>query len=213
MYRHFIKRLFDILLSLFGIAICCVPMLIIAIAIKLDSPGPVIFKQKRLGYKGKVYEIWKFRSMCVGAEQIGAGVYSGKGDARVTRVGNILRKTSLDELPQFFNTLVGSMSFVGPRPPMTYHPWPWEEYTDEQRRMFDVRPGITGWAQVNGRKGVEWNRRIELNVWYVDHVSLWLDLKILWLTVFKVLSNADNENTTETVVKTEAVEEKETVNK
>lgn len=115
MYKHFIKRLLDIVLSVLGIVICCIPMLIIAIAIKIDSPGPVIFKQKRLGYKGKVYEIWKFRSMCVGAEQTGSGVYSGKGDARVTRVGNILRKTSLDELPQFFNTLVGSMSFVGDR--------------------------------------------------------------------------------------------------
>ncbi len=213
MYKHFIKRLLDIVLSVLGIVICCIPMLIIAIAIKIDSPGPVIFKQKRLGYKGKVYEIWKFRSMCVGAEQTGSGVYSGKGDARVTRVGNILRKTSLDELPQFFNTLVGSMSFVGPRPPMTYHPWSWEEYTDEQRRMFDVRPGITGWAQVNGRKGVEWHRRIEMNVWYVDHVSFWLDLKIIWLTVWKVVSNADNENTGATVTKSDTVEQKETVNK
>lgn len=213
MYKHFIKRLLDIVLSVLGIVICCIPMLIIAIAIKIDSPGPVIFKQKRLGYKGKVYEIWKFRSMCVGAEQTGSGVYSGKGDARVTRVGNILRKTSLDELPQFFNTLVGSMSFVGPRPPMTYHPWSWEEYTDEQRRMFDVRPGITGWAQVNGRKGVEWNRRIEMNVWYVDHMSFWLDLKIMWLTVWKVISNADNENTGATVVNPDTTEEKEKVNK
>lgn len=213
MYKHFIKRLLDIVLSVLGIVICCIPMLIIAIAIKIDSPGPVIFKQKRLGYKGKVYEIWKFRSMCVGAEQTGSGVYSGKGDARVTRVGNILRKTSLDELPQFFNTLVGSMSFVGPRPPMTYHPWSWEEYTDEQRRMFDVRPGITGWAQVNGRKGVEWHRRIEMNVWYVGHVSFWLDLKIIWLTVWKVVSNADNENTGATVTKSDTVEQKETVNK
>lgn len=213
MYKHFVKRLLDIILSVLGIALCCIPMLIIAIAIKIDSPGPVIFKQKRLGYKGKVYEIWKFRSMCVGAEQTGSGVYSGKGDARVTRVGNILRKTSLDELPQFFNTLVGSMSFVGPRPPMTYHPWSWEEYTDEQRRMFDVRPGITGWAQVNGRKGVEWHRRIEMNVWYVDHVSFWLDLKIIWLTVWKVISNADNENTGATVTQTDTVEQKETVNK
>ena len=213
MYKHFIKRLLDIVLSVLGIVVCSIPMLIIAVAIKIDSPGPVIFKQKRLGYKGKVYEIWKFRSMCVGAEQTGTGVYSGKGDARVTRVGNILRKTSLDELPQFFNTLVGSMSFVGPRPPMTYHPWSWEEYTDEQRRMFDVRPGITGWAQVNGRKGVEWNRRIEMNVWYVDHVSFWLDLKIMWLTVWKVVSNADNENTGATVTKSDTVEQKETVNK
>ena len=112
MYKHFIKRLLDIVLSVLGIVICCIPMLIIAIAIKIDSPGPVIFKQKRLGYKGKVYEIWKFRSMCVGAEQTGSGVYSGKGDARVTRVGNILRKTSLDELPQFFNTLVGERGII-----------------------------------------------------------------------------------------------------
>ena len=113
MYKHFIKRLLDIVLSVLGIVICCIPMLIIAIAIKIDSPGPVLFKQKRIGYKGKVYEIWKFRSMCVGAEQTGSGVYSGKGDPRVTRVGNILRKTSLDEIPQFFNILVGTMSFVG----------------------------------------------------------------------------------------------------
>jgi len=213
MYKSFIKRLLDIILSVLGIVICCIPMLIIAVAIKIDSPGPVIFKQKRLGYKGKVYEIWKFRSMCVGAEQTGSGVYSGKGDTRVTRVGSILRKTSLDELPQFFNTLVGDMSFVGPRPPLTYHPWPWEEYTEDQRRMFDVRPGITGWAQINGRKEVEWHHRIELNVWYVDHVSFGLDLKIMWLTVWKVVSNADNENTGATVTKAETVDQKETVNK
>ena len=201
MYKCFVKRLFDIILSVIGIVICCIPMLIIAIAIKIDSPGPVIFKQKRLGYKSRVYEIWKFRSMCVGAEQIGSGVYSGKGDARVTRVGKILRKTSLDELPQFFNTLVGTMSFVGPRPPLTYHPWPIEEYTDEQRRMFDVRPGITGWAQINGRKCVEWHERIKMNVWYVDHVSLGLDLKIFFTTILKVFSNADNENVGETLKK------------
>ena len=213
MYKYFIKRLLDIILSVIGIVICFIPMLIIAIAIKIDSPGPVIFKQKRLGYKGKVYEIWKFRSMCVGAEQIGSGVYSGKGDARVTRVGKILRKTSLDELPQFFNTLVGTMSFVGPRPPLTYHPWPIEDYTDEQRAMFNVRPGITGWAQVNGRKDVEWNRRIEMNVWYVEHVSFWLDLKIAFRTVWKVVSSADNENIGATVTKTDTAEQKETVNK
>lgn len=188
-------------------------MVIIGIAIKIDSPGPVLFKQKRIGYKGKVFEIWKFRTMCVGAEQKGTGVYSEKGDRRITRVGNILRKTSLDELPQLYNTLVGSTSLIGPRPPLTYHPWTFEEYTNEQRRMFDVRPGITGWAQVNGRKGVEWNRRIELNVWYVDHVSLWLDLKIMWLTVWKVISNADNENTGVTVIKTDMIEEKATVDK
>ncbi len=138
--------------------------------------------------------------MCVGAEQTGSGVFSGKGDARVTKVGKILRATSLDELPQFFNLLKGDMSLVGPRPPLTYHPWTWDKYTDEQKRMFDVRPGITGWAQVNGRKDVEWNKRIKLNVWYVGHVSLWLDIKILFMTVFKVFSNADNENKGATVV-------------
>lgn len=209
MYRHFLKRLFDIVLSLIGSVVCLLPMLMIAAAIKIDDPGPVFFKQTRLGYKGKTYEIWKFRSMCVGAEQKGTGVYSGKGDPRVTRVGNILRRTSLDEIPQMINILLGEMSFVGPRPPLTYHPWRIEEYTEEQRRMFDVRPGITGWAQVNGRKNVEWHHRIELNVWYVDHVSLWLDLKIIWLTVWKVLFNADNENTGATVARENTAEQEE----
>jgi len=200
MYKHFFKRFFDILIALLGLIIAAIPMLFIAIAIKLNSKGPVIFKQERVGKKGKVFKIYKFRSMCVGAEQTGSGVYSGKGDARVTKVGKILRATSLDELPQFFNLLKGDMSLVGPRPPLTYHPWSWDKYTEEQKRMFEVRPGITGWAQVNGRKDVEWNKRIKLNVWYVDHVSLWLDIKILFMTVFKVFSNADNENTGATVV-------------
>ena len=200
MYKHFFKRFFDILIALLGLIIAAIPMLFIAIAIKLNSKGPVIFKQERVGKKGKVFKIYKFRSMCVGAEKTGSGVYSGKGDARVTKVGKILRATSLDELPQFFNLLKGDMSLVGPRPPLTYHPWTWDKYTDEQKRMFDVRPGITGWAQVNGRKEVEWNKRIQLNVWYVDHVSLWLDIKILFKTVAKVFSNADNENTGATVI-------------
>ena len=209
MYKHFFKRFFDILIALLGLIIAAIPMLFIAIAIKLNSKGPVIFKQERVGKKGKVFKIYKFRSMCVGAEKTGSGVYSGKGDARVTKVGKILRATSLDELPQFFNLLKGDMSLVGPRPPLTYHPWTWDKYTDEQKRMFDVRPVITGWAQVNGRKDVEWNKRIRLNVWYVDHVSLWLDIKILFMTVFKVFSNADNENKGATVVSapTDAVSE------
>ena len=200
MSKHFFKRFFDILIALLGLIIAAIPMLFIAIAIKLNSKGPVIFKQERVGKKGKVFKIYKFRSMCVGAEQTGSGVYSGKGDARVTKVGKTLRATSLDELPQFFNLLKGDMSLVGPRPPLTYHPWSWDKYTEEQKRMFDVRPGITGWAQVNGRKGVEWNKRIKLNVWYVDHVSLWLDIKILFKTIAKVFSNADNKNTGATVV-------------
>ncbi len=201
MYRHFFKRFLDIVLSLIALLVASVFMLLAAIAVKLDSPGPVIFKQQRLGKNGRVFWMYKFRSMCVGAEKTGSGVYSGKGDARVTKVGKILRATSIDELPQLLNILKGDMSIVGPRPPLTYHPWPLEEYTEEQKRMFELRPGVTGWAQTHGRKDVEWNKRIELNVWYVDNVSLWLDIKILFLTVFKVLSNADNENKGETLVK------------
>lgn len=194
-----VKRFLDIVLSAAGLLVLALPMLIVAVLIKLDSNGPVLFRQKRLGLNGQVFDMYKFRSMIVDAEHTGSGVYSGKGDARVTKFGRILRATSIDELPQLVNILRGEMSFVGPRPPLTYHPWPIESYTEEQLRMFEVRPGITGWAQVNGRKGVMWPKRIEMNVWYVDHVSASLDLKILFLTVIKVLSNADNENAGATV--------------
>lgn len=211
MYKHFLKRAFDLLIATIAIIILILPMLLIAIIIKIDSRGPVLFKQKRIGRKGKEYNILKFRSMCVGAEKIGSGVYSGKGDKRVTRIGKILRATSLDELPQLFNIFVGHMALIGPRPPLTYHPWPIDEYTDEQKRMFDVRPGITGWAQVNGRKTVEWNKRIELNVWYVDHVSFWLDIKIFFLTIFKVFKNSDNENVGATVSADNKANETESV--
>ena len=201
LYKRWIKRTVDIVLSLLGLLFLWLPMLVVALLVRLDSPGPALFRQKRLGLNGREYEMYKFRSMCVNAEHTGSGVYSGKGDSRVTRMGRILRATSIDELPQLVNILKGDMSFIGPRPPLTYHPWPLEEYTPQQRRMFEVRPGITGWAQINGRKAVEWNRRIEMNVWYVDHVSFGLDMKILLATVGKVLSNADNENTGETVQK------------
>lgn len=212
MYRRFFKRAFDVIVSLLILIVLSPILLIVAIAIKIDSKGPVIFKQERLGKNGKVFRIYKFRSMCVNAEHTGSGVYSEKGDARVTRVGRFLRASSIDELPQALNILKGDMSFVGPRPPLTYHPWKIEEYTEEQLRMFEVRPGITGWAQVNGRKGVEWNARIKLNVWYVDHLSMRLDLKIIFSTFFKVLTNADNENNGATV-KSESEIDKETVNK
>ena len=201
MYKKFIKRGLDILFSLVALIVFIIPMLIVAIAIKLDSPGEVLFKQERIGKDGKVFKIYKFRSMCVGAEKIGSGVYSGKDDARVTRVGKIIRATSIDELPQLINVLKGDMSFIGPRPPLTYHPWPYDEYTEEQKEMFSVRPGITGWAQVNGRKKVEWHKRIELNIWYVNNMSLLLDIKILFLTFFKVLANEDNLSDGETVEK------------
>ena len=197
MYKNFLKRVIDVLLSLIGLIILGIPMLILAVCIKLDSPGPVIFQQERLGYKGKVYKMYKFRSMCVGAEK--GGVYSDNKDSRVTRVGKFIRATSLDELPQLINVLKGDMALIGFRSPLTYHPWKWEEYTEEQKKMFDVRPGITGWAQVNGRKTVEWHHRIELNVWYAEHVSFWLDVKIFFMTIFKVLANSDNENVGQTV--------------
>lgn len=196
-----VKRFLDVTASFLELVLLFPLLLTVSILIKIDSRGPVIFRQKRIGRNGKVFEIYKFRSMCVGAEKTGSGVYSGKGDARVTRIGKILRATSIDELPQLLNILKGEMSFVGPRPPLTYHPWKYEEYTDFQKRMFEVRPGITGWAQVNGRKDVEWHKRIELNVWYVDHMSLLLDIKIMFMTAFKVLTNADNENSGATVNK------------
>lgn len=208
-YKRYFKRLVDILGAFFGIIILAIPMAVIAVLIKIDSKGPVIFKQQRIGLNGKVFYIYKFRTMVVNAEHTGSGVYSGKGDARVTRVGRILRATSADEFVQFVNILKGDMSFVGPRPPLTYHPWPYEEYTEEQKKMFSVRPGITGWAQVHGRKDVEWHKRIEMNVWYTENVSLWLDIKICFMTFFKVLSNADNENVGETVAKEEVVKEEE----
>lgn len=208
LYRNGIKRIMDFTIALLLLICLSWLMIITAILIKIDSKGPVIFKQKRLGKGGKEFEIYKFRSMCVGAENQGSGVYSGKGDARVTRVGKIIRATSIDELPQLVNILKGEMALVGPRPPLTYHPWPVEEYTEEQFRMFEVRPGVTGWAQVNGRKEVEWHKRIELNVWYVDNISFLLDLKILFKTVFKVFTNADNANSTETLKKEDVSKEK-----
>ena len=201
MYNRVIKRIIDIIIALLVLIIGAIPMLIVAMLIKIESPGPVLFKQERIGRGAKVFKIIKFRSMCVNAEHTGSGVYSGKGDARVTKVGRVIRATSIDELPQFINVLKGEMSLIGPRPPLTYHPWPIEEYTKEQLRMFDVRPGLTGWAQVNGRKEVEWHKRIELNVWYVDHVSFGLDFKIFFMTIFKIFTNADNANTGETVKK------------
>ena len=200
-YNRIVKRLLDIILAALALILLSPLMLGAALAVKLSSSGPVIFQQKRLGRNGKEFNFYKFRSMVVNAEKTGSGVYSGKSDPRVTKVGRILRATSIDELPQLFNILKGDMALIGPRPPLTYHPWPIGDYTDFQRHMFDVRPGITGWAQTHGRKDVEWHRRIELNVWYVEHVSLLLDLRIFFLTFFKVFTNADNANTGETLKK------------
>ncbi len=198
-YVSIIKRGLDILVSVLVLILFSPVYLISALAILLESGRPVIFKQERIGLKAKVFRIYKFRSMVQNAEHTGSGVYSEEGDERVTKVGRILRALSIDELPQVINIIKGDMSLIGPRPPLTYHPWTIDKYTPEQLHMFDVRPGITGWAQINGRKAVEWHKRIELNNWYVDHLSFPLDCKILFTTVYKVLSRADNVNKGSTV--------------
>lgn len=202
MYKKYVKRLLDILFAVLLLLVLSPVMLISALLIKLTSPGAVIFKQERIGMNGKVFRMYKFRSMKENSEHTGSGVYSGAGDSRVTSIGKILRATSIDELPQMINVLRGDMSFIGPRPPLTYHPWPIEDYSDEQKRMFEVRPGLSGWAQVHGRKLVEWNERIRLNIWYVDHMSFLLDIKIFFMTIFRVFTNADNKSVGKTVNKT-----------
>ena len=201
-YCRYIKGTIDTIIAAAGILLFWWVYLLIAIAIKIEDPkGPVIFAQERLGKDGKGYLMYKFRSMKVGAEHTGSGVYSDDTDERVTKVGRFLRSTSLDELPQLWNVLKGESSMIGFRSPLTYHPWTWDKYTEEQKKMFSMKPGITGWAQVNGRRTVEWNKRIEYNIWYAENVSLLLDLKIVWMTIFKVLSRVDNENFGETVSK------------
>ncbi len=193
-YNRVVKRGFDLVLACIGLVLASPILLLSAVAVKLESKGPAIFKQTRIGRDAREFTIYKFRTMRLNSEHTGSGVYSDDRDPRLTRVGRILRKTSIDELPQLWNLIRGDMSLIGPRPPLTYHPWPIEQYTKEQLRMFEVRPGITGWAQINGRKDVEWNKRIRLNVWYVDHVSFWLDFRIFFTTIGKVFTNADNEN-------------------
>lgn len=195
MYLKF-KRIIDIIFSLLGLIILFPFLLFIAIMIKLDSPGPVIFKQDRLGLNGRSFKIYKFRSMVVGAEK--SGVYETKGDVRVTKIGKFIRKTSIDELPQFVNILKGDMSIIGPRPTLTYHPWSINEYSDKQKKRFNARPGVTGLAQINGRKEVLWDKRIEYDVEYVENISLFLDLKIFFQTVLKVISMRGNVNVGET---------------
>jgi lipopolysaccharide/colanic/teichoic acid biosynthesis glycosyltransferase len=191
-----IKRTVDILISSFGLVAVSPVMILTAIAVKLESEGPTIFKQERLGLNGKVFNMYKFRSMYLGSEK--DGVYETKGDKRVTISGKIIRKTSIDELPQFINIIKGDMSLIGPRPVLTYHPWSLEEYSSEQLKRFRVRPGVTGWAQINGRKDVEWGKRIEYDVEYVDKQSFKFDIKILLKTIIKVFTMRDNVNIGET---------------
>lgn len=194
-----LKRFFDIMISTIGLVITCPILLAAAAAIKLESSGPAIFKQERLGLYGKVFLMYKFRSMQSGAEKEGTGQYSYEGDPRVTKVGKFIRKTSIDELPQFINILKGEMSIIGPRPVLTYHPWPFEQYSTEQKKRFSVRPGVTGLAQINGRKEIQWEDRIKYDVEYAENISLRGDLKIFFRTIIKVLTMENNVNTGATI--------------
>jgi lipopolysaccharide/colanic/teichoic acid biosynthesis glycosyltransferase len=150
-----------------------------ALAIKLEDRGPVLYRQRRVGLRGEEFELLKLRTMVVGAETVGAGLAVNRGDPRITKVGRLLRRLSLDELPQLWNVVRGEMSLIGPRPTLRYQV---EKYTDRQRRRLEVKPGITGWAQIHGRAALPWEDRIELDVWYVEHRSPWVDLKILLRT-------------------------------
>jgi len=179
-----LKRLIDILLSLIGLVLLTVPFAIIALAIKLDSKGPVFFRQERVGKDGRSFKVWKFRTMVVGAVQQGLGYNVAKNDSRITRIGSVLRNWGLDELSQLINVFIGEMSLVGPRPTLRYQV---EHYDDFQRRRLQVKPGITSLAVVSGRNALSWKERIELDVWYVEHWSLWLDIKILFRTLWTVL--------------------------
>ena len=199
MYGRYVKRILDFVLAIILLVVLSPIMVIVAIAIKVDNPkGPVLFYQVRRGLNGEPFKIYKFRSMVVGAEKIGTGMYSYKGDPRVTRVGAFIRKTSIDELPQLINIIKGEMSIIGPRPTLLNHPWPLEDYTMEQIKRFNIRPGVTGLAQVNGRKELPWPERIVLDIAYVENISLWLDAKIFLKTIVKVLSMGDNYNTNKT---------------
>lgn len=181
--NQLLKRMFDLVTAIILLIIFSPLMLLIAFAIKVTSPGEVIFKQERLGRHGRVFYLLKFRSMVKNAVSMGSGMLLEENDTRITPVGKFLRKTSLDELPQLINVLKGEMSIVGPRPAPVFH---LSKYDAEQRRRLLVKPGITGWAQVNGRVALYWPQRIELDLWYIDHYSLWLDLLILFKTVLTI---------------------------
>ena len=190
-YRNYGKRIIDIFFSCIMLLILWPVFLIIAILVKLDDQGPAIFVQERLTLNGRVFKMYKFRTMCVNAEKKGTGVYSFENDPRITREGKILRKLSLDELLQLVNIFKGDMSFVGPRPILTYHPCKYEDYTEKEKEIFTIRPGITGWAQINGRNTVDWVQRFELNEWYVKNLSLKLDIKIVLKTFLQVFSTKE----------------------
>jgi lipopolysaccharide/colanic/teichoic acid biosynthesis glycosyltransferase len=171
-----VKRALDLLIAGLGSLLTAPFVALLALAIRLETPGHPIYRQTRVGKDGELFQIYKLRTMVRGAEFTGAGLAIQEGDDRITRVGNFMRRYSLDELPNLWNVLRGEMSIVGPRPTLEFQVL---QYTAHQRRRLEVKPGITGWAQINGRASLPWTERIELDVWYVDHQSLLLDLKIL----------------------------------
>src|ERR1700730_13423970 len=182
-----LRRLLDILVSAVALLVCAPLLALAMLAIRLKSPGSVIYRQRRVGHGGRPFDLFKLRTMVDGAEHIGAGLAINAGDSRITRVGALLRRTSLDELPNLLNVLRGGMSLIRPRPTL---PVQVEQYTERQRLRLEVKPGITGWAQVNGRASLPWSERIELDSYYVDHRSLALDLKILSRTPALVFAGA-----------------------
>jgi lipopolysaccharide/colanic/teichoic acid biosynthesis glycosyltransferase len=176
---HALNRAADIAVGGAALVVSAPLLGLAALAVKLEDRGPVLYRQTRVGRDAADFELLKLRTMVVGAEKLGAGYSVDEGDPRITRVGRILRRLSLDELPQLWNVVRGDMSIVGPRPTLRYQV---ERYDERQRRRLDVKPGITGWAQVHGRATLSWPERIELDVWYVEHRSPRLDLKILLKT-------------------------------
>ena len=184
-WQRFAKRMIDLTLGGLIVIVTAPIVLICAAAVKLDSRGPVFYRQRRSGLDGNEFEIVKLRTMVVGAEKLGAGMAVDEGDSRITRTGAFLRRFSLDELPNLWNVLGGEMSLVGPRPTL---PSQVADYDERQRGRLSLRPGVTGWAQVQGRASLPWSERIELDLWYVEHASFRLDMRILLATVRMVLT-------------------------
>ncbi|MBD8110037.1 sugar transferase [Priestia megaterium] len=185
----FFKRLIDCLGALVGIIVISPILLCIILLIKFTSKGPIFFRQERLGKDGKVFRILKFRTMIVNAENTGTGLFvKTENDNRITKVGKILRTTSLDELPQLWNVVVGDMSLVGPRPPVPYHPYKYQEYSDDQKKRFNMKPGMTGLTQATVRNSVSWDERIPIDVEYIEKFNLWLDIKIIFRTLQKMIN-------------------------
>jgi lipopolysaccharide/colanic/teichoic acid biosynthesis glycosyltransferase len=182
-----IRRGIDILVSALALALAAPVIALAELAIRLESRGPVIYRQRRSGLHGREFDVLKLRTMVDGAERIGAGLAIDAGDPRITRVGAFLRRTSLDELPNLLNVLRGEMSLIGPRPTL---PVQVAQYTERQRGRLQIKPGITGWAQVNGRASLPWAQRIELDLYYIEHRSLALDVRILWRTLAMVLGGS-----------------------